>query len=87
MIFMTKWVISTYQIITKKINGVASALYTLSVSTVDSSSARPKMALGRAARRGWQAGRFPVFPLHFLFFLIFICEQCIDGFVLGNRTK
>ena len=50
-------------------------------------SALAKLALGRAAKRGWQAGLLSVFPFDFLFFLIFSCEQCIDDFVPGNRTK
>ena len=62
--------------ITKTLNRVSFPLCTVSRITVDSSSARAKMALGSARKRGCEAGSFSVFPLIFIFFLkIFNCEQ------------
>ena len=54
--------------ITRKINVVVFSLCTVSRITVDSSSARAKLALGGARERGCEAGLFSVFPPNFLFF-------------------
>ena len=54
--------------ITKTLNRVGFPLCTVSRITVDSSSARAKMAIGSARKRGCEAGSFSVFPMNFLFF-------------------